>query len=61
MRGVLEADHFRHLQVDIAVDEVVVEHAAGLEEGAVAVELAERPFQFFVDVRREETAPSYAE
>src|SRR3977135_1172764 len=42
MRGVLEADHFRHLQVDVAVDEVVVEHAAGLEEGAVGIELAER-------------------
>jgi hypothetical protein len=30
MRGVFEADHFLHLEVDVAVDEVVVEHAAGL-------------------------------
>ena len=42
MRRVLEADHFAHLQVDVAVDEVVVEHAAGLEEAAVLVELSER-------------------
>ena len=37
MRGVLEADHLLHLQLDVAVDEVVVEHAAGLEEGAVGI------------------------
>ena len=43
MRGVLEADHFRHLQVDVAVDEVVVEHAAGLEELAVLVEFFRAP------------------
>src|SRR3984885_7303786 len=42
MRGVLEADDFGHLQIDISVDEVVVEHAAGLEEAAVLVELLER-------------------
>jgi hypothetical protein len=30
MRGVLEADHLGHLQLDVAVDEVVIEHAAGL-------------------------------
>ena len=32
MRGVFEADDLRHLQLDVAVDEVVIEHAAGLEE-----------------------------
>ena len=42
MRRVLEADDLAHLQVDIAVDEVVVEHAADLEEGAILVELFER-------------------
>src|SRR3984893_76337 len=41
MRRVLEADDLAHLQVDIAVDEVVVEHAADLEEGAILVELFE--------------------
>src|ERR1044072_4463559 len=41
MRGVLEADHLGHLQLDVAVDEVVIEHAAGLEELAVLVEIAE--------------------
>jgi hypothetical protein len=30
MRRVLEADHLRDLQLDIAVDEIVVEHATGL-------------------------------
>ena len=42
MRGVLEADNFRHLQVDIGVDEIVIEHFAGLQEGAVFVEFFER-------------------
>src|ERR1044072_7460998 len=42
MRGVLEADHLGHLQLDVAVDEVVIEHAAGLEELAVLVEVGER-------------------
>ena len=36
MRRVLEGIHFFHLELDIAVDEVVAEHAALLEEGAVA-------------------------
>ena len=43
MRGVLEADHLGHLQLDVAVDEVVVEHAAGLEEVAVLVEVRRAP------------------
>src|SRR5260221_13781973 len=47
MRGVLEANHFRHLEIDVTVDEIVVEHAARLQEGAVGVEarecLAQRP------------------
>src|SRR6201999_2336283 len=51
VRGVLEADHFGHLQLDVAVDEVVVEHAAGLEEGAVLVELLERLAQRAADGR----------
>src|SRR6266853_6293372 len=38
MRGVLEADHLLHLQLDVAVDEIVVEHAADLEELAILVE-----------------------
>src|SRR5271166_5299708 len=42
MWRVLELDHLGHLEVDKAVDEVVVEHAASLEEGAVLVELLER-------------------
>jgi len=42
MRGVLEPDHFLHLELDVAVEEVVVEYAAGLEEVAVLLEIAER-------------------
>src|SRR5687767_3532881 len=42
VRGVLEADHLLHLQVDVAVDEVVVEYPTGLEEGAILVQLLER-------------------
>jgi len=39
MRGHFEALDFRHLQLDEAVDEVVVEHAAVLEERAILVEI----------------------
>src|SRR5262245_43877894 len=42
MGGVLEADHLGHLQVDIAVDEVLVEYAAGQQEAVVLLELLER-------------------
>src|SRR6266508_27791 len=42
MRSVLEADDLLHLQLHVAVDEIVVEPAAGLEEVAVLVEIAER-------------------
>jgi hypothetical protein len=35
MRRHFEARDLGHLQLDIAVDEVVVEHPAVLEEGAV--------------------------
>ncbi len=42
VRGHLEALDFGHLQLDEAVDEVVVEHAAGLEERAVLVEIFQR-------------------
>src|SRR5205085_10330551 len=42
MRSVLEANHLLHLEFDIAVDEVVVEYAAGFEELAVLVEIVER-------------------
>src|SRR6185437_12004974 len=42
VRGVLEADHLAHLQVDVAVDEVVVEHAAGFEELVILVQALER-------------------
>ena len=38
MRGHLVALDFGHLQLDEAVDEVVVEYAAGLEEAAVLVD-----------------------
>ena len=47
MRGVLEADHFGHLQVDEAVDEVVVEHAADFQELAILVEIHESPARRF--------------
>ncbi len=36
------AQHFFHLQVDVGVDEIVVHHAAGLEEVAVGIEALER-------------------
>src|SRR5215213_9862269 len=39
MRGHLEASDLRHLQLDVAVDEVVVVDAARLQEGAVAVKV----------------------
>src|SRR5215218_9646495 len=42
VRGHLKALHLGHLELDVAIDEVVAEHAAGLEEGAVAVEVDER-------------------
>ena len=51
MRGVLEADDFAHLQVDIAVNEIVVEHTAGREEAAILVELLERLAQRAADRR----------
>ena len=38
MRGHLEALDLGHLQLDIAVDEVIVEYAAGLEEGPIGIE-----------------------
>src|SRR6516165_3083419 len=41
MRGVLEANDLAHLQVQVSVDDVVVEHAAGLEEVAVLIEIGE--------------------
>jgi hypothetical protein len=42
MRGVFEADHLSHLQLDIAVDEIVIEHPAGLQEVAIFLEIADR-------------------
>ena len=51
MRGHLEASDFGHLQFDEAVDEVVVEHAAGLEERAILVEVLERFAQRTADRR----------
>src|SRR2546423_11543737 len=42
MRRHLEALNFGHLQLDIAVDEVVVEHTPVLEEGAILVEILQR-------------------
>jgi Ni,Fe-hydrogenase III large subunit len=39
VRGHLKTLDFGHLQLDEAVDEVVVEHAAALEEDAVLVEV----------------------
>ncbi len=41
MRRVLEADDLLHLQVDVGVDKIVVEHAADFQEGAILVELFE--------------------
>ena len=37
--GHFETGDFGHLQLDIAVDEIVIEHAAGLEERAILVEI----------------------
>src|SRR5262245_28133154 len=51
MWGVLEPNHLGHLQIDIAVDEVVVEYSAGLEEVAVLAELPERLTQRAADSR----------
>src|SRR5947209_16208312 len=42
MRRVLEANDLGHLQLDVAVDEIVIEHATGFEELAILVEIAER-------------------
>ena len=42
MRRHLEAFDFGHLQLDETVDEVVVEHAAVLEEAAILVEILQR-------------------
>ena len=42
MRGHLEPLDFGHLQFDEAVDEVVVEHAAVLEERPILVEIFQR-------------------
>ena len=51
MRRVLETDHLRHLQLDVAVDKVVIEHAASLEEVAVLAELLKRLAQRAADGR----------
>src|ERR1043166_2639883 len=42
VRGVLEGIDLAHLELEIGVDEVVAEHVALLQEGAVAVEAFER-------------------
>ena len=42
MRRHFETHDFRHLQFDIAVDEIVVEDATGLQEGSILVEINER-------------------
>ena len=42
--------HLFHLQLDVAVDEVVIEHAAGLQEGAVLVEVGQRLAQRAADL-----------
>src|SRR3984957_19154662 len=47
----LEALDVEHLELDVAVDEVVVEYVAGLEEGAVSVEAGERFSQGSADRR----------
>src|SRR5262249_25920592 len=49
--GVFEANDLAHLQLDIAVDEIVVEYTAGLEELAVLVETGERVAQRAADRR----------
>src|ERR1700730_1815323 len=41
VRGHLAAHHLAHFQFDVAVDDVVVENAACLEESAILVEIAE--------------------
>src|SRR5256885_14528807 len=49
--GVFEGMHLAQLQLDVAVDEIVVEHAALLQEGAVAVEALQRLPQGTADRR----------
>src|SRR3954447_1420414 len=39
MRRHFETRDFGHLQLDIAVDEIIVEHPAGLEKRAIVVEI----------------------
>src|SRR5258708_4771584 len=41
VRRLVEADDLLHLQLDVGIDHVVGEHVAGLEEGAVLVEVGE--------------------
>jgi hypothetical protein len=41
VRGHLEAHHLAHFQFDVAVDDIVVENAACLEESAILVEINE--------------------
>src|SRR6266480_404313 len=42
MRRVLEANDLDHLELDIAIDEIVIEDAARFEEVTVLVQIAER-------------------
>src|SRR5262249_46468996 len=41
-RRVIEADDLLHLEVRVGVEEVIVEHPARFEEGAILLEVAER-------------------
>src|SRR6201999_1943422 len=51
VRGHFETRDFGHLQLDIGVDEIVVEHAAVLEERAVLVEVLDRLAERVADGR----------
>src|SRR3569623_1227612 len=51
VRSVLEIVHLLPLQLHVAVDEVVGEHAAGLQEGAIGVEGLESLAQAAADLR----------
>ena len=51
MRRVLVGVHILHLQFDVAVDEVVAEDVAALQERAVLVQIVQRFAQAAADLR----------
>src|SRR5579884_4422228 len=41
VRSHLEPQHLAHLELDVAIDKIVIEHATSLEEGTVLIEARE--------------------